>query len=122
MMLFCPKTPTPNSIIFDRLCFILFKHTNTKNGLTDKQRGLLNSEAKRLQTLGATPDDLADWYKQEWRQNWPGNQNQHPRVDQVIAGVTAWVQKRNGNSSDLEEQSPAIPTPNGKVSGFVLPN
>lgn len=111
------KVPTPNGIMFERLCFILFKHTNTKNGLTDKQRGLLNSEVKRLQGLEATPDDLGDWYKREWRQNWPGNQNQHPRIEQVIAGVTAWVEKRKGKCSDLDEL-PATSTANGTVKDF----
>ena len=115
-----PKEPTPNGVMFERLCFILFKHVNTKNGLTDKQRGLLNSESKRLRDLGATHDDLADWYKQDWRQNWPGNQGQHPRVEQVIAGVTAWVERRNGKCSELDEQPPTPPTANGKVTGFSL--
>ena len=109
-----PKVQTPNGIMFERLCFILFKHTNTKNGLTDKQRGLLNSETKRLRELGATPDDLGDWYKQEWRAEWPGNQGQHPRVEQVIAGVTARVERRNGKCSELDE----TPTANGKVADF----
>jgi len=115
-----PKEPTPNGVMFERLCFILFKHSNTKNGLTDKQRGLLNSESKRLRDLGATPDDLADWYKQGWRMEWPGNQGQHPRVEQVIAGVTAWVERRNGKCSELDEQPPAAPTANGKITGFSL--
>ena len=51
-----PKEPTPNGVMFERLCFILFSHTNTKDGLTDKQRGLLNAETKRMQKIGATPD------------------------------------------------------------------
>jgi phage replication O-like protein O len=109
-----PKVQTPNGVMFERLCFILFKHTNTKNGLTDKQRGLLNSETKRLRELGATPDDLGDWYKQEWRTEWPGNQGQHPRVEQVIAGVTARVERRNGKCSELDE----TPTANGTVKDF----
>lgn len=88
-----PTPPTPVGEMFTRLCFILFGHTNTTNGgLTEKQRGLLNTESKRLRDAGATHDDLGDWYKQVWRATWPGNQsNQHPTVAQVVAGVNAWM-------------------------------
>jgi len=99
------KQTTSNGVMFERLCFVLFGHTKTKDGLTDKQRGLLNKETTRLQKLGASPDDLADWYKKKWRAEWPGSNGQSPRVDQVVAGVTAYLQRRNGGGNELDTVS-----------------
>jgi hypothetical protein len=111
-----PKPPTESGEMFTRLCFVLFGHQNTTNGgLTDKQRGLLNTESKRLRDAGATHDDLGEWYKQVWRTTWPGNQaGQHPTIAQVIAGVNAWIE---GGRKPPAPTASANGNGNGKADG-----
>lgn len=50
-------------------CWVCFGHKEV-DALTEKQKGILLSEAKRLRGDGYTVDDLRDWFIDVWQKDW----------------------------------------------------
>lgn len=96
------KAPPEVQIMFERLCYILNGHQNYA-ALTEQDRAALGKEAKHLrQTVGATADDLAVWFKQVWRVSWRGERNQKPTVKQLRNGLAEYVEKGRSAAACLE--------------------
>jgi hypothetical protein len=60
--------------------------------------------------LGATADQVAAWYKNVWRREWPGNKGGKPSINQLHAGIVAYLERgaqpeQGASNGDYSEYS-----------------
>lgn len=61
--------PTPWVEYLEAFCWICHGHKEIGK-LTEKQKGALTVEAKRLRDDGYTLDDLRTWFQEKWKTHW----------------------------------------------------
>jgi hypothetical protein len=69
------------------LCWVCYGHQKTE-ALTVEQMGALTAEAKKIRDLGYSKEDLREWWKQVWRNDWRWDKGrQRPRPDEVRSSI-----------------------------------
>lgn len=71
----------------EALCWVCHGHQKT-DALTEVQLGALTAEAKKIRDAGYSKDELRDWWKQVWRNDWRWDKGrQRPRPDEVRSSI-----------------------------------
>ncbi len=81
-----PETPEWQEFL-SGLCNCCYKHTDIA-ALSEKDRGALLSEAKKIHDKNYTLDDIRKWFAQEWVKDWRYGENKNrPTPSQVRSGI-----------------------------------
>jgi hypothetical protein len=71
----------------DALCWVCYGHQKI-DALTEDQFGALKAEAKKIRDMGYDHNDLRDWFKKIWRNDWRWDKGrQRPRPDEVRSSI-----------------------------------
>jgi phage replication O-like protein O len=101
------REPPEWQVFVGALCWLCHGHKELAT-LTKEQRGALLSEAKEIQALDFTKDDLREWYKRIWPQSWQWKKDKsRPKPADVRSSI---AQLRAETPEGFEVSAPA----NGK--------
>lgn len=102
-----PAPPETWNDFLIAFCWVCHGHKDL-GALTEKQKGILTSEAKRIYDKNYTIDDLRSWFRDKWQKDWHWTKDkQHERpapsdVRSMIPSIrdTEPVQPTNGYQVD----------------------
>lgn len=84
-----PADPPEWQLFVSGLCNCCYKHTDI-SALSQKDKGVLLSEAKQIHDGGYTLDDIRKWFADEWTKDWRYGANKNrPTPSQVRSGIPA---------------------------------